>query len=166
MSAHRQSALLLHGLGTTDQRWILERLDQSDRQTLEAHLDELKSLGIPAEPALAAAASAPRGAGARARLMEAPAARMVQLLADEPVWLVRHLLALGDWPWRADYLAALAPGQRERIGTVRPAQLGSAVAARLLDDLAAGLGNVSPALLPVRRPGALQAMRQAMRRWI
>lgn len=166
MGAHRQSALLLHGLGYADQHWILERLDEDDRSTLEAHLAELKSLGIPAAPALAAASSAPRQAGVHGKLMAASAQRMAELLADEPVWLVRHLLALGQWPWRDAYLAALPAARRERIGTARPPALSEAAAARLLADIGAALGEVSPLLLPVRRPGALQAVRHAMRRWI
>lgn len=166
MSAHRQSALLLHGLGSADQRWILERLDGDDRLTLESHLSELKSLGIPAAPALAAAASAPRGTGARGKLMAASGARMAQLLADEPLWMVRHLLALGDWPWRQAYLDTLAGARRERAASAPGTPLQEALAARLLDDLGAQLDDVSPALLPVRRAGALQAMRNVMRRWI
>ncbi|HEX8498607.1 MAG TPA: methyltransferase domain-containing protein, partial [Actinomycetales bacterium] len=71
------------------------------------------------------------------------APRMVELLAAEPVWLVRHLLALGPWPWRAAYLDALPAAQRERILQARPAALADAaepgLAAGSYDVVAASL---------------------------
>jgi hypothetical protein len=167
MSGHRQSALLLHGLDRADQRWIMARLGQADARILDGHLAELRQLGIPADPALAARRG--DGDGAEAVVRGASAAAIALLLADEPVWMVRQVLALGDWPWRDAYLAGLGQHQRERLaaGVPIPALAGQA-GAELLAALATRLAGPVPTRAAPEAPpaGPLQSLRLALGRWL
>lgn len=167
MSGHRQSALLLHSLGKTDQSWILAQLGQADAHILSGYLSELKELGIPADPALAARNGRGIAAhGSAAAIHRASAAAMHLLLADEPAWMVGHLLALGQWPWREAFLDTLPPSQRERLTTtvIVPA-LRAEISERLLALMAAKLvtrGAAEPGKAPAA--GLLQNLRQSLRR--
>src|SRR5262245_57688532 len=142
MSGHRQSALMLHGLGKTDQQWILAHLDSTDREIVSDHLTELKALGIPADRTFTAV---PRpSTGKRDLLHIASANQMLNVLANEPVWLIRHVLALDNWHWRDAFLAALDPVERERL--TAPGQavapLNDHAAASLRTQLLHRLGTV------------------------
>lgn len=182
MPGYRQSALVLHGLSEADQRWILARVEDDDQRVLGAHLTELKSLGIPADPALteaAASASATMGPTNSSRrpiaadpLMTASAAQVGIALADEPIWLVRQVLALEDWPWRQEFLASLAPGRRERLTPTNGAPI--SVSGKLAECLRAHLssrlvtgdfdGATDQAVQASRN--LLPTLRQAVRRWL
>lgn len=147
MPAHRQSALLLHGLSAADQRWILARVDAVDAAVLRAHLRELRELGIPADPALAPSA-APAASGAdphAAHVARASAAGLQLALGDEPAWLVAQVLALRDWPWRAAFLDSLTEERRAAVTKAAPAALAPRAEAALLAALAARLAGVGPA---------------------
>ncbi|NHZ89943.1 hypothetical protein F2P45_13105 [Massilia sp. CCM 8733] len=165
MPAHRQSALLLHGLGQADQRWILSQLGEQDRRILAGHLAELKELGIPADPSIARQAGGARAVADQGPLHKASAATMLQVLADEPAWLVRQVLGLSDWPWRQAYLEAHPEQQRARLGGDAGTPLHPQAAQRLMERLAerAGQHAASPAT-PASAPGPLARLRQAMRR--
>jgi hypothetical protein len=147
MPAHRQSALLLHGLSAADRRWVLARIDPADAAVLRAHLRELRELGIPADPALAPSA-APAGAGAdphAAIVARASSAGLQLALGDEPAWLVAQVLALRDWPWRAAYLDGLTEERRAAVAKASPATLAPHAEAGLLAAIAARLGGDGPA---------------------
>ena len=167
MPAHRQSALLLHGLAKADQRWILSQLPDADRLIVAQHLAELKELGIPADPALGAQARSARAHAAAGPLHAASGAAMARLLADEPLWLVRQVLALAEWPWRAAFLETHNTAQRERLSGAAPAALAPEAAARLLARLETRLaqhGAAVPGSTTARR-GPLAALRGALGRW-
>lgn len=172
MPAHRQSALLLHGLAQADQRWILARLDQADARVLRDHLRELKDLGIPADRSLAPVATPAGGAsagpagGAEAALVQRASPAALQLaLADEPAWVVAQLLALSAWPWRAAFLDGLAPERRAAIEACAPAALAPRAAAALLAAVAGALA-AGPVQAHARPAAAvLDAARQTLRRW-
>jgi hypothetical protein len=147
MPAHRQSALLLHGLAPADQRWILSRLEPDDARVLRAHLRELRDLGIPADPALVpSAAPAAPGADPHAAVVTRASAAGLQLaLGEEPAWVVAQVLALRDWPWRSAFLDGLPAERRAAVLAAAPATppapraaaaLLAGLAARLADDRA------------------------------
>lgn len=186
MSRHRQSALLLHGLSALDQHWILARLPAEDQRILGEHLSELRSLGIPADPALfdamtgdasvvESARSSPRRAAADP-LQAASGAQMDALLADEPVWLVRHVLALENWSWREDFLAAQTSARRERLKMTggmtddAPGPAGGKLAECLRAQLLLRLQGFDldrAARQPVQTPqGLLSSVQQVVRRWL
>lgn len=147
MPAHRQSALLLHGLSPADQRWVLSRVDPADAAVLRGHLRELRELGIPADPALAPSA-APAAYGAdphAASVARASAAGLQLALGDEPAWLAAQVLALRDWPWRAAFLDGLTEKRRAAVIKAAPAALAPHAEAALLAALAARLAGVGPA---------------------
>ncbi|WP_374351382.1 hypothetical protein [Chitinimonas sp.] len=112
MADSQQAALLLHGLAPSDRDWLLNQLDPAMQAELNAHLQELQALGIPADPALIDAALKQADAGAR---HSATAARMQALLAEEPLWLVAQILALPGCTWRDAYLAAQSLERRQRL---------------------------------------------------
>lgn len=143
MPAHRQSALLLHGLSPADQRWVLARVDAADAAVLRAHLRELRELGIPADPALApSAAPAAPGADPHAAVVaRASSAGMQLALGEESAWLVAQVLALRDWPWRAAFLDGLTEERRAAVTAAAPAALAPRAAAALLSALAARLAG-------------------------
>ncbi|WP_137939835.1 hypothetical protein [Chitinivorax sp. B] len=127
MSA-RKAALSLHALGAADRRWILAQLDDTERQQLEFHLDELQSLGIPANAELASAviqsqASCPADQPAmsnaamciRHQLDNAPAADIVAVLREEPNWILAPVLKLGPWSWQPALLSALDANRRTAL---------------------------------------------------
>ncbi len=177
MPAHRQSALLLHGLSQADQRWVLAQLPQDDAQVLRGHLRELKQLGIPADPSLASSL-APAGAHASAdadaaALGRASAAGMQLALSEEPAWLVAQLLALRPWPWRAAFLDGLAPERRNAIASAAPAGLAPRAEAALLATLLAALLReltaslampAMPSTVPAR-PQPASGERRQFKRW-
>jgi hypothetical protein len=167
MSGHRQSALLLHGLGKADRRWILSQLHQDDAQLLDRHLAELKDLGIPADPALGARNSRAMAAqGSAGAVHGASAAAMQLLLAQEPAWMVRHLLALGPWPWRDAFLDSLAPPQRERLAGAGCPPLRAEASERLLAAVAGKLAARPSVPHAAPAAGLMQSLRQSLRRWM
>jgi hypothetical protein len=163
--AHRESALLLHGLSQADQRWILSQLDPANARVLRTHLRELRDLGIPADPALApsgAPTRAPQGSGADAARLERASAASLQLaLADEPAWLVAQLLALRAWPWRKAFLDGSSPERRAAIEAAGTSPLPPRAEAALL--AAVGRSLVAQ-LAPPAAAGPAQAIVGAARR--
>jgi len=157
MTAHRQSALLLHGLAPGDQRWILAQVGQEDARVLRAHLRELKALGIPADPALAPSNAPATGSEpGSAIIARASAAAVLLALADEPAWLVAQLLAMRPWPWRAAFLNALDGPRRAAVGATAPAPLAPRVETALLAALAARMAPQGVPAVGMRpAPGAV-----------
>lgn len=171
MAEYRQSALLLHGLNEPDRRWVLERLDEKEQRFLGEHLAELRNLGIPGDPTLIDVFRHPEPVAADDQLRSASVAQIQILLADEPIWLVRHVLSLEDWPWRQDFLATLAISQRERFLAGRQAPLRGKTAERLRWQLAQGLARAAVGsaecrtALPARR-SVFHALLKAFRQWL
>ncbi|MFZ6765894.1 hypothetical protein ACO0LM_02330 [Undibacterium sp. Di26W] len=115
MSGYRQSALLLHGLGVQDQRWILDQLSKDDQVTLRSHLAELKDLGIPVDRSMLANLGISETGGKLDALQAASAADMQLLLSGEPVWLIKQVLSLENWPWKQEYLASMTSAQADKL---------------------------------------------------
>jgi hypothetical protein len=167
MPGHRQSALLLYGLDKADQRWVLAQLGERDAVVLRRHLAELRTLGIPADPALAARAMPAGVDGAGATLHAASVAQVQLLLDEEPAWLTAHLLAAADWPWAGDFLAALTPVQRERIDALQATPLRPAAARNLVARAAQALAAQRGPAPAANRAGraARVVLHQAVGRW-
>ena len=166
MAAHRESALLLHGLSRADQRWILSQLDQASARTLRTHLRELRELGIPADPALApssaaSSAGAPDSSADAVRLERASAASLQLALAGEPAWMVAQLLALRAWPWRTAFRDGSGPERRAAIDAAGTLPLAPRAEAALL--AAVGRSLVAQ-LAPPAAAGPAQAIVGAARR--
>jgi hypothetical protein len=173
MADHRQSSLLLHALNEPDRRWILARLPARDQRILREHLTELRILGIPADFEIAEAATAsPRSARAgRNPLRTATVSQMRAILIDEPVWMLRHLLALDNWSWKQDFIESLQPGQRERVLAGSHATLNPKLAKNLRTQLAGRLATLERVRGGGSRRrfgghGAIDFVRGALRRWL
>jgi hypothetical protein len=115
LNRQRSAALVLHGMSPADRAWALAELSVEERNVLLPLIDELQSLGVPADPAWAAsaldtavAASSPEQLdSARRRVAAALPQQVASILEAEPVDLVRRLTAMAAWPWRGEVLALL-----------------------------------------------------------
>ncbi|MFZ6659030.1 hypothetical protein [Undibacterium sp. TJN19] len=119
MPGFRQSALLLHGLSVSDQRWILERLAADDQKLLREHLAELKDLGIPADSSMLNNLGISADGSKLSPTQAAAAADMLMALKDEPIWLLKQVLSLENWHWKQAFLAGLTQGQKEKLQSLQ-----------------------------------------------
>lgn len=112
----RSAALVLHSMSEADRAWALSELSEEERGVLRPLIDELQALGVPADTewvssALGAPAPLARGREAsdptQRKVARARPEQVVAVLQDEPVELVRRLLGLSSWPWKAEVIAAL-----------------------------------------------------------
>lgn len=103
----RRAALALHALAAEDRRWIIEQLGATERQAVLPLLDELHTLGIPADPALVRTALGP----AEAKL----AASMSDSTLEEEAARLRVALDREPLPLQGFWLAALAPAMRDAV---------------------------------------------------
>jgi hypothetical protein len=159
MDGHRRAALALHGLPPADRAWMLEQLAPAQRQPLARLLDELRELGIPAEPIEIALPL-----DAASRLRRAPARAVRRLLAGEPDGVVAAVLAIEPWPWSGAVLARLPRVRRRAIAARLQRRRDASPAPRLdqalLDELDQRLTRQRARPNPVR--DWLQRMRK---RW-
>ncbi len=180
----RQAALLVHAMCPPDRDWLMSQLGEAARGALAGMLTELETLGIPADGAFVERALAEAGSRAPAapperaaplpatdgtplELVTAAAPESIaDLLRDEPPGLVALLLAVHEWPWRADVLAELEAYQRLRVGEHLPRGEGGVppatnVPAPLAEQLVAGLAE----RLRCRGPQAPRAAVPPWGRW-
>lgn len=169
----RQAALMLHAMEPADRTWLLGQLPQPERETLQALLKELDTLGIPpdpdcldglvalreaprpAEPPVAVSASASESAQSHAatgaRLSDGDA--MMSLDAEKTARLARA--------WRAQPALLVAQALCLRPWPWRPAlleQLPAIQRRRVMDLLGTPGGCSRPG--PALAAGLLQCMRQ------
>jgi hypothetical protein len=98
-AAMRRCALTLHAIGAHDREWLLTKLPADRGDELERLVEELQSLGIPADPCLAREAlKHDRRPRAPVTGAEAPhtaqAAQLAQVLQQEQPAVIAHILAL------------------------------------------------------------------------
>jgi hypothetical protein len=142
---------MLHGLADTDRSWLLGQLGPAQAEVLEPLLAELRELGIPADPTLAAQALGPIGAQADVQTRSAVEKKIatrtlpeLQLaLADEPHGAIAAILAAGNWPWQDAFLAAQEPAKARAIKEQMQSRPGGAALQRtLLQGLAQRLADI------------------------
>ena len=143
MNGLRQAALALHGLAPVDQEWLLSRLPVQRSAELRELLEELRDIGIPADPELIGHAIATRPATAAqpgqraARSMTLSAQQAHTLLAGEPDELIAIVLSGDGWPWREAFLARLASYRSQRIREMAASRVpGPALRRAVLDTFA------------------------------
>jgi hypothetical protein len=121
MSGYRQAVVALHELVAQDRGWILARLPEAERATLECYLDELKTLGFASGASLRQAlpATANGEDAASSCLRRAPARRMAALLENEPPSLVAQLVAIEAWPWEIPVMKQFSPAFRDSVARAR-----------------------------------------------
>lgn len=132
----RRSALLLHSMTDIDRGWMLSRLETSQREALGRLIDELRTLGFPADPALLGDAlrdDSTDGDGFAPSnrfpaLERLTAGQAAELLHGEPDRLVALLLRAGPWPWQAEFLRQAGQAREARLrGLGGPEVLADAV---------------------------------------
>lgn len=165
----RKAALVLHGLGADDRRWLLSRLPQQQRDTVQPLLDELAALGVPADAQLVEQLlGSHRTAAALSgqepfELAQAAAVDVARIVGDESPALVATLLNVHDWPWHAQFLSLLPPTRRrlveEALAKLKARQAAgphgkpAALEAALVHEVAKRAGGVAQRSAPER--GAL-----------
>lgn len=135
-SGGRRAALAMHALREGDRAWILAQLPTAQRAQLEGLLAELKSLAIPASPALVeemlaaapveAAKSSPAAPKTQPHtwtsqldaIARLDAAQVARLVHDEPAGLIAQLLNVQHWPWQEALLEQLGVVKRRRVEEV------------------------------------------------
>lgn len=128
----RQAALALHAMPPSDRAWVLDALPPRERQQLNALLEELQVLGIPADSALAADAA--HGGVSCARevdwLQELDARGATALefvLRGEPTGVTSAVLGILREPARRQLTAALRDGTAFEARSPLPAALEQAL---------------------------------------
>ncbi len=144
--AVRQAALTLHALPAPDRTWVLAALPSSEREQLQALLEELQALGIPGDPTLVSGlAQETESSGSGPDWLHALDTRgsvaLARVLRDEPRELTGAVLAMLREPARTKVVAALpAATSPQRLAQVTPAleqALRSALERRWTDAVAA-----------------------------
>lgn len=96
----RAAAWALHGLHASDRAWALTQLDDAQRRVVVPLLAELTELAdLDTTPVVER--PVPVVPDDVATVMHARPAAMAEVLAAEPVKLIRQVMALADWPWAA-----------------------------------------------------------------
>jgi hypothetical protein len=159
MDVQRRAALALHGLQDSDRDWILGQLPGTARTRLNGLLTELGTLGIPADPTLAAAATreaapAPTAAVAPSatpldRIGAATPALVCAALAGESDEVIAACFGLEAWAWRNAALARWPRDRRARIVAAIHRQAGTQAAPKRREALLAAFD----ARLAVAAPG-------------
>jgi hypothetical protein len=176
MSGDRRAALALHAMAPADRDWMLGQLAPDERALLAPLLDELRSLGIAAEPGLdlgvPAAAAEPQMTVVPAapavvettppaevplpspieRVRGASAARVAAVLADEPARLLACVLAVDRFDWADALLQQLPTERRRAVRECMPPAVAPRLAEALVGELDARLAVAveSPQTAPRR----------------
>ena len=158
MNGHRQAAVALYGLASSDQARILAELPLQDQRILQEYLAELAALGFDktanmsetTAPVPVAPAAAPLEP--QACLRGAAAADVLAVVGHEPATLIAQLLAIDSWPWAGAVLDALAPHKRMLVREALDAGIADAPARThfLLAAVHAGMAHAPAASAPVR----------------
>jgi hypothetical protein len=137
----RKAALMLHAMLPVDRAWILRNIPNGQSVQLQALLEELRSLGIPADPSLLTELMSDRvktplveekklensenrtGMGFDAAdvtpgghsLDTARVDILLAILKQEPATLTAHLLSLRSWKWQDDLLQAMSAEQKRAV---------------------------------------------------
>jgi hypothetical protein len=133
----RRAALLLHAMGAEDSRWVMARLADEQRQVLQALLEELTQLGIPAQPELIdEALGTDKTADLSPQAPQTPQAPVVpvvrtlaglsaetahSLLHAESEEITGRVLAMAPWPWEQEFLLRLPLLKQRGIKEARAA---------------------------------------------
>lgn len=129
----RSAALVLHSMSEADRAWALGELSEEEREVLRPLIEELQALGVRADAQGVSSVLGTLARVARGRDASSPAHRQVSrahpeqvaaVLSDEPVEVVRRLLAMASWPWRAEVVAILN-ARRGELFEAAPAMAGS-----------------------------------------
>lgn len=125
----KRAALALSALDKGDRDWILENLDQAERDRLEGALAEVDEIGAQVSerdmtalfentampnPAQTPANGSP--IDGRQRVIQAEAADMLRVLGAEPDWMVAAVCGMWQWRWLPDFLPMLGIDRAERVG--------------------------------------------------
>jgi hypothetical protein len=170
----RESALVLHGLAPSDRDWLLSRLPGERADELRVLIDELQTLGLPADATLTAralrasqptpnaAAVAPTlPATAAQTIASASAEQMQRVLHEEADQLLAIVASSSVWRWRARWLSRMEPLRAERVRKLMLDQSPTpSLREAVLDAVAHHLRE-----LPAAPPDAPMALMQRARDW-
>lgn len=133
----RHAALTVHALAESDRKWVLAQLPKAERDRLARLLNELRTLGIPAQQNMLDEALQPTPANMALKKSALPttdsepsddrfaqqqnalnrldASVVSRALQNEPLPLIAQLLSIRAWAWRAAVLDQLGSPRRRRV---------------------------------------------------
>lgn len=126
MNGLRKAALYLHGLDEEDRCWLLDALDDDERERMQASLAELDEMGVPSGnawlPELAEAytmevneeESTQHNTKIEA-IEKADLSRIMRIFEHEPDSIVALLLKHRVWSWRQAYVGKQYLQKREHL---------------------------------------------------
>jgi hypothetical protein len=153
------SARVVERLGKlhpTDRSWILHQLSPRERSVL---MDIASTDTPPATEGPKPIAREPEKVAATTIVLEpadeirrAHATRVVQVLQEEPAWLIATLMSIESWPWSADALQSMPATLRADVADLlrRVPDLTPVMQERLLARFVEGLKGVRGENLPSR----------------
>jgi hypothetical protein len=95
-------------------------------------------------------------------LKSASASEVAAALGSEPVWLIRAVLSLDDWPWSASFLEQLSPAIRTSVLQTSARSVTPVVRDMLIRQCAQRLCGATPEELVQRKPTVLERVRQLL----
>lgn len=112
-----RAALALSALEKSDRDWILDQLDQVERDRLEQALREIDAVGkrIRPRPVMPNADVAPKRLDSRQRVVDANSQDMLRVLAPEPDWMVAAICGMYQWCWLPEFTELLGEQRAERV---------------------------------------------------
>lgn len=167
VASARRAALALHSMAGDDQRWMLSRLPVGQRLVVQDLLDELRTLGLPAQAdwlQKVCRSEVPAALTSLDRLRAWPAAEAYRLLSCEPDRLIADLLRLGSFTWQPALLAQLGDRQKNVEALLQaPANLPAGTGCRRSDALLRLLTTRAsafelPTTVPTQPRGAWQRL--------
>lgn len=119
----RKTALCLYSMHRADRDWVLEHLPFEQQKRLQAMLDELKTIGVPNEPALfpmlelnkRKPVSDPGHSETINFIDNASWQRVSAVLDGEPYSVYAFIVGCRQWAWQPALLTSLKPRERERL---------------------------------------------------
>ena len=138
MKTRADVVALLGTLCDADRAWIVGKLPSHAKSRLLAAGSDLSS-ATPASTAHASATSASKQPAVPANrelydvLVRTDPQSVINVLRNEPAWLIAAVLSAQEWPWHSDLLMALAPSVRSDVTCIQ--KIGTTFAAPLIDSL-------------------------------
>lgn len=162
---YRKAALSLYGLGKADQKWLLSRLPESERNQVKNMLHQLQAMGVPQDHDLLD--DIRRQTNGKTRTLNtthagiqksinvidsAPVEAVIAILDQELDWVIAILLEVHDWTWTQAFLVTLDEDHRAAVCQAAK-QASTFVSDKLRHALIAGLAETLSQSIPNENSG-------------
>jgi hypothetical protein len=168
MSTAEHLLARLAKLQPQDRAWVVSQLSARQRGALmdlaqvepSARVDR-PSVARVHEPVVAQRAVDDAAAPADV-FKSATASEVVAALGSEPVWLIRAVLTLDEWPWAEQFLEQLSPAIRTSVLQVSARTVAPVVRDMLIRQCVQRLRGATPEELAQRKPTLMERVRHML----